>query len=308
MVTSNLKKIYMELRHFRYFVAVAEELNFTRAAARLHIGQPPLSMQIRDLEEEIGAQLFARNKRRVQLTEAGHAFLGQARAVLAQAAQAAEEARRAANGERGMLRIGFTSSLPYTPILPDVLFAYRARYPEVELQLAEMFTSDQFAALSREQIDIGFVRHVGGPVPSGIAVREIGSDPLRIVLNAAHPLAGRSHIAIAELADEGFITFPAGVGTGLPLILQRLCREAGFEPRIVQTAREAMTQIGLVAAGLGIALLPAPLECVQLPRVRYLPIAGSDANFSLSVATRCEPSGPLLGGLFSVLDDLRRTG
>ena len=296
----------MELRHLRYFVAVAEELNFTRAAARLHIGQPPLSMQIRDLEEEIGARLFARNKRGVQLTEAGEAFLEHARAILAQAVQAGEEARRAARGERGVLRIGFTSSLPYTPILPDLLFAYRARHPDVELQLAEMFTNDQFAALARERIDIGFVRYVGGPRPRGIAVIEIGSDPLRIVINAAHPLARKRRIAMAELANEGFISFPGSVGTGLPAILQRLCREAGFEPRIVQTAREAMTQIGLVAAGLGIALLPAPLECVQLPRVRYLPIAASGADFSLSVAARDEPAGPLLGGLLGVLDDLRR--
>jgi len=137
-------------------------------------------------------------------------------------------------------------------------------------------------------------------------VREIGSDPLRIVINAAHPLARKRRIPMAELANEGFISFPGGVGTGLPAILQRLCHEAGFEPRIVQTAREAMTQIGLVAAGLGIALLPAPLECVQLPRVRYLPIAASGADFALSVATRDEPAGPLLGGLLGVLDDLRR--
>jgi DNA-binding transcriptional LysR family regulator len=295
----------MELRHLRYFVAVAEELNFTRAAGRLHIGQPPLSMQIRDLEAEIGARLLERSKRRVALTEAGKAFLERARAILAQAALAGEEARRAARGERGLLRIGFTTSLPYSPILPDVLLAYRRRYPEVALQLSEMFTADQLAAVAGEQIDIGFVRYVGGPLPRGVGVREIGQDALRIVINAAHRLARRRRVGLVELAGEDFITFPPGVGTGLPAILQRLCRDAGFEPRIVQTAREAMTQIGLVAAGLGIALLPAPLECVQLPRVRYLPVTDAGAVFPLSVAMRAGAPGPLLAGLLEVLDAVR---
>lgn len=294
----------MELRHLRYFVAVAEELHFTRAAERLHIGQPPLSMQIRDLEEEIGALLFERSKRRVALTEAGRRFLVHARAILAQADLAGAEARRAARGELGELRVGFTSSMPYTSTLPDLLYAYRQRYPLVRLQLREMFTTDQFAALARNSLDIGLVRFGGMEPPAGVQAREIGRDPLRIVINAAHPLAGRACLGLADLRDEGFISFPPDAGTGLPLILQRLCRAAGFEPRIVQTAREATTQIGLVAAGLGVALLPAPLECVRLPRVRYVPIDEAEAHFSLGVATRVGSPDALLGGFLEVLEEV----
>lgn len=294
----------MELRHLRYFVAVAEELHFTRAAERLHMGQPPLSMQIRALEEELGVPLFERSQRRVRLTEAGQGFLLRARAILADTEAAAEEARRRARGELGQLRIGFTSSLPYTSTLPDLLYAYRQRYPEVELQLTESFTNAQLEALDKGTLDVGLVRYVGGPLPAGVSVREIGRDPLRLVLNAAHPLASRPALRFAELAGEPFITFPPGVGTGLPAILERLCRRAGFEPRIVQTAREATTQIGLVAAGLGLALLPAPLECVRIPRVRYLSIAEEDAYFSLSVAVRQSGCGPAVRGFLELLDEV----
>jgi DNA-binding transcriptional LysR family regulator len=174
--------------------------------------------------------------------------------------------RRVASGEAGELRIGFTSSLPYTNTLPDVLYAYRRRYPNVHLQLREMFSAEQFDAIARGSLDIGLVR---SGTRSGIAVREIGRDPLRIVINAAHPLGA-----------------------------------AGFEPRVVQLAREATTQIGLVAAGLGLALLPAPLECVRIPRVRYLPIAGDGAFFPVAVAHQDGEPSPLLRGFLKVLDEV----
>ncbi|HRP75085.1 MAG TPA: LysR substrate-binding domain-containing protein [Rhodocyclaceae bacterium] len=294
----------MELRHLRYFVAVAEELNFTRAAERLHIGQPPLSMQIRDLETELGTRLFDRSRRRVVLTEAGRRFFDHAREILDRSRLAVEEARRVGRGETGQLRVGFTSSLPYTSTLPDVLHTYRQRYPGVTLQLREMFSADQFDAIVHGTLDVGLVRHGGLQVPAGVLTREIGRDPLRLVVNASHPLAGRSAVSLAEFRDDEFIVFPADVGSGLPAILSRLCVNAGFEPRVVQTAREATTQIGLVAAGLGVALLPAPLECVRLPRVRYLALDDEGAHFSLAVATADRVPDALVGTFLNVLADI----
>ena len=292
----------MELRHLRYFVAVAEELNFTRAAARLHIGQPPLSMQIRDLEGEMGVRLFERTQRRVALTPAGQCLLEHAYRILGGVREAVEAAQRAARGELGELRVGFTSSLPFTDLLPDALHDYRRRFPAVRLQLSEMFTPEQFGALARGELDVGFVRLQGGRAPDGIALREIARNPLRLVVNASHRLARAAAVSFAELRDEDFIGFPADVGTDLPAVLRGLCRQAGFEPRIVQTAREATTQIGLVGAGLGVAVLPAPLETVRMARVRYLPINDAEAQFCLAVATVEGAPSPLLQGFLDVVD------
>jgi DNA-binding transcriptional LysR family regulator len=286
----------MELRHLRYFVAVAEELHFTRAAERLHIGQPPLSQQIQALEEELGVQLFARSKRRVALTEAGQRFLVSARQILADTEQAAEQARRAARGEVGELRIGFTSSLPLTPLLPGVLNDYRRRHPQVTLTLREMFTTDQFDALMAERLDVGFVRYTNVTAPPGLALREIHRDPLRVVINQRHPLAGEKSLSFAQLRDEAFISYPHDAGTGLSVMLRQLGLAAGFEPKVVQEAREATTQIGLVAAGLGVAILPSPLECVRLSGVRYVPLTETNAYLSLAVAIRAETPSPLLEG------------
>lgn len=297
----------MELRHLRYFVAVAETLSFTRAAERLHIGQPPLSMQIRDLEEELGARLFERSRRKVALTEAGLRFLEHARAILERAARAAEEARRAAAGELGELRVGFTSSLPYSEMLPALLSGFRRRHPEVHLQLRELFTAAQFAALAEGELDVGLVRVGAQGAPPGIALQELGRDPLCVVVHASHALAQRAAISFAELAEEGFITFPRGAGTGLPDLLQTLAGAAGFMPKIVQTAREATTQIGLVAAGLGLAVLPAPLSCVRIPRVRYLPLTDAGAEFPLSVAWPDREPAPVTARFLAVLEEVRAT-
>lgn len=292
----------MELRHLRYFVAVAEELHFTRAAERLCIGQPPLSQQIQALEAELGVELFQRNRRRVTLTDAGQRFFVRAQRILGEAAAAVDEARQAGRGELGELRIGFFATFPFTDVLPTLLQQYRQRYPQVRLALEEMFTTQQFEALAAGRLDISFARPVEMQAPEGVALREIHRDPLLAVLNVRHPLAGADSVSLAQLRDDGFIFHPPGTGTRLPQLVRQLCHAAGFEPKVAQEAREATTQVSLVAAGLGVAILPAPMRCVQIANVRYVPVSDAGAFLSLVMATRAEEPAPLLANFIALVE------
>ena len=285
----------MELRHLRYFVAVAEELHFTRAAERLHIAQPPLSQQIRALETALGVQLFERTRRSVALTDAGHALLIRARTVLSVTQALPEELQRVARGEVGQLRIGFSSTLPLTKVLRDVVAEHRRTHPDVALQLREMHSQRQFDSLRRGELDVGLVRY-NERAPEGIRLDVLRRDPLRLVVPSSHRFAHRKSVAIAECRDEAFIGFPDDAGTGTGPLMRRLCAQAGFEPRIAQEAREATTQIGLVAAGLGLAVLPAPLEAVRIEGVHYVRLEDEDALLVMSAATRAgETSERVLG-------------
>lgn len=284
----------MELRHLRYFVTVAEELHFTRAAERLHIGQPPLSQQIQALEHELGAQLFERSKRSVRLTEAGRLFLIDARRILALAEQAADTARRAQRGETGELRIGFTFSTPFTPFFALVINRYREQYPGVTLTLREMATLHQIGAIAQRELDLGLVRPPEAEIPAGVGLTTLREDPLLLVLPVDHPLAGRDGIALAELADAPFVMYPPHAGTGLQTQVQRLCRAAGFTPRIAQEANEASTIIGLVAAGCGISILPGLFDRVRLEGVCYRKIADENATTTLYLARRQDETSPLV--------------
>lgn len=291
----------MDLRHLRYFLAVAEELHFTRAAERLHIAQPPLSQQIHALEEELGVVLFERNRRRVALTEAGKRFLVGVRTVLAETERMVDETRRTARGEIGELRVGYSASLPFTSLLPRVLHDYRQQHPEVELTLSSLFSAEQYDALLAERLDIGLLRFSGLDVPAGIALHEISRDVLRVVIHESHPLARQSQIALAQLKDEGFITYPHDVGARFNVHERQLCLAAGFEPKVVQETREATTQIGLVAAGFGVALLPAPLECVHIDGVRYVPLSDETAYVILAAATRRGCSSQMVNDFMQIL-------
>ena len=290
----------MELRHLRYFVAVAEELSFTRAAERLHIGQPPLSQQIQALEAEIGAQLFERSKRWVRLTGAGTLFLADARRVLALSAQAVQTARRAHHGETGELRIGFTFSTPFTPLFATVINRYRQRYPDVHLTLREMATLPQIDAIEQRELDLGFVRPPEAPIPGTIGLTTLRRDPLVAVLPSNSPLAAQRTVAIADLAGQPFVMYPQNAGTGIYPQIFRLCREAGFVPEIGMEAGEASTIIGLVAAGCGVSVLPSSFDRIRMDGVSYRPLSDADANTSLSLAQRNGAAEALVEGFVAL--------
>ncbi|GGF34116.1 transcriptional regulator [Aliidongia dinghuensis] len=262
----------MDLRHLRYFVAVADELHFGRAAERLGIQQPPLSQQIQALEKELGARLFERGSRKVALTPIGALFLVEARATLAQAERAVAVVRRARDGEIGEIRLGFTASSPFTPVMPQVIYAFRRRFPEVHLKLVGMTTREQLAALAARQLDLAFVRSPFAPIPPEVAALTVVADRLMLVCRTEHPLAALPVVPVAAIANEPFIMFERDAGTGLWDQVVAICADHGFSPTVAQEAREAPTLIGLVAAGLGITILPDSLRRVQVEGVVYRPL------------------------------------
>ncbi|EMN3736325.1 LysR family transcriptional regulator [Pseudomonas aeruginosa] len=283
----------MELRHLRYFIAVAEELHFGRAAERLGISQPPLSQQIQALEEEIGARLFERTNRRVELTDAGRLFLDESRQVLAQVDKAVLLARRAHLGELGELKIGFTSSAPFTSTIPSSIHAFRKTYPDVHLDLQEMSSRQVLKALLEESLQVGVIRPLA--LPDAVHWVELFREPLVAVLRADHPLAAGSEdgLAIAALAEEPFVFFPRSYGTGLYDQVIALTRQAGFSPRIAQEASEAMTIIGLVSAGLGVSILPASFRRTRVDGVVYRTLSDPEATTAVWLVRRQNEGSPL---------------
>ncbi|MEF2077963.1 LysR substrate-binding domain-containing protein [Pseudomonas aeruginosa] len=283
----------MELRHLRYFIAVAEELHFGRAAERLGISQPPLSQQIQALEEEIGARLFERTNRRVELTDAGWLFLDESRQVLALVDKAVLLARRAHLGELGELKIGFTSSAPFTSTIPSSIHAFRKAYPDVHLDLQEMSSRQVLKALLEESLQVGVIRPLA--LPDTVHWVELFREPLVAVLRADHPLAAGSEegLAIAALAEEPFVFFPRSYGTGLYDQVIALTRQAGFSPRIAQEASEAMTIIGLVSAGLGVSILPASFRRTRVDGVVYRTLSDPEATTAVWLVRRQKENSPL---------------
>ncbi|GCE19745.1 LysR family transcriptional regulator [Dictyobacter kobayashii] len=281
----------MELRHLHYFVAVAEELHFGHAAERLEIAQPPLSQQIHNLEKELGVQLFYRTKRQVQLTEAGQIFLHQARLTLAQAEQAVQMVRKADKGELGQLTLGFVGSAT-SELLPRLIRAFHQRFPEVELQLRELTTAQQIRALRDRRIQLGILRP---PVASDqLVVRTLVQETLILALPENHQLATLDNIEVKALAEENFIMFPRQHGQGLYDQIISLCQQAGFSPRIVQEAIQMQTITGLVAAELGIAIIPHSARFLRHQGLVYRTLQPAIQTAELAIAWYKDDQSPVL--------------
>lgn len=283
----------MELRHLRYFIAVAEELNFTRAARKVGIGQPPLSNQIRDLENEIGAALFRRLSNGAELTEAGKAFLPEARAILLQAERAKQSALRAAHGERGRLRIGFTSSAVFNPIVPTLVNAFREKYAAVELSLEEAPTARLLERLDAEELDAVFIRPGSGDQLQA-RCHLLAEDPMVIVLPSNHPRSEMQTLRLDKLAGESFVLFPREAGAGFFDDIIAACRRAGFEPQLGQSAPQITSIASLIAVGLGVSIVPADMVKIDVPGVCYIAIAGEAPTARLTLATRRDERSPVV--------------
>ncbi|OLU35148.1 LysR family transcriptional regulator [Pseudomonas sp. PA15(2017)] len=291
----------MELRHLRYFVAVAEELHFGRAADLLGISQPPLSQQIQALEQELGVRLFERSNRHVALTDAGRLFLEETRQTLAQVSKSVDVVRRAEQGEIGELQIGFTASAPFVSIIPRAVFAFRQAFAAVHLDLQEMTSSQVCQALVEKKLQIGMIRPL--ELPGELDAVELLREPLVALLHAGHPLAGEHNggLALAELADQPFVFFPRSYGTGLYGQLFSLARQAGFTPRITQEAHEALTIIGLVAAGLGVSVLPASFRRIRIDGVVFRTLTDTDATTAVWLVKRRQERSPLAQAFIDLL-------
>jgi DNA-binding transcriptional LysR family regulator len=294
----------MDLRQLRYFVAVAEERHFGRAAARLHMAQPPLSAQIRTLEHDLGVQLLRRTTRRVELTEAGAAYLQRARAILLAADEAGHEARRVAAGSVGRLALGCVGSATYS-MLPTLARGLSAELPHVDFAFrGEMLVPDQILGLRSGEIDLALLRP---PVAdTSIMVEVLRRERLVAALPGDHRFAGRRRIAAKNLRGEPLIVHSGRRDSVMFETVLRLCRSAGFEPTIRHEVDETSTLVTLVAGGLGVAVVPEPVTALALRGVVYLPLSDIDAATELAVAYLADRTEPHLRRAIDVVRALVR--
>jgi DNA-binding transcriptional LysR family regulator len=292
----------MELRHLRYFRAVAEELHFGRAAERLHIAQPPLSQQIRQLEQELGVPLLTRSTRRVELTPAGTAYLKRAIAVLDAVDDAGQQARRVAQGIEGQLTIGCVGSATYS-VLPRLVRALRDELPHVEIGIrGEMLAPAQLDALLAGDIDLALLRP---PVENAdVQCVTLRRDRLIVALPAEHPLAQRDSLRIRDLRGEDFIAHAGRGRSVMGGLLAAVCADAGFAPRVRHEVSETSTLVTLVAAGLGVAVVPAPTADLDIAGVTYRQLEPSSLGVDLLAAHLKDAPSPAIGRALGVLRQL----
>ncbi|MFE6506933.1 LysR family transcriptional regulator [Nocardioides sp. NPDC057767] len=294
----------MELRHLRYFVAVAEERHFGRAAQRLHMAQPPLSQQIRQLEAELGLTLLTRTTRRVDLTPAGAAYLERAREILGAVDAAAREAASIASGRRGRLLIGCVGSATYS-LLPALARTLRAELPEVEFGFrGEMLSPDQAAALVDGTLDLGLLRPL--PDSPGLAITHLRQEDLLVAMPKDHRFAARRRVRVTDLDGEGLVIHAGSGRSAMNAMIQNLFDEAGISTHIAHEVAETSTLVTFVAAGLGVAIVPEPTAALAVPNVVYVPLAGTP-GVELVAATRAGDESPLLARALTILAGLSNT-
>jgi DNA-binding transcriptional LysR family regulator len=280
-------EITVELRHIRYFLAVAEERHFTRAAARVGIGQPPLSQQIKDLETEIGAQLFHRVAHGAELTAAGEAFLKGVEEMPNLAERAKRAAQRASRGEVGSLRVGFTAASAFNVVVPTAIRAFRRAYCDVELALEEANTTRLVASLEEGSLDVAFLHlRPGDAGIEAFELRLLSEEPMVAALPGSHPAAAQQSVDLAALRLDPFLLFPRPIGPTLYDSIIGACRKADFDPVIGQLVPQLASLITLVAADLGVSIVPVSMSQLQIIGVAYRAIAGEAPIAPLALAHR----------------------
>ncbi|RZV00638.1 UNVERIFIED_ORG: LysR family transcriptional regulator [Serratia quinivorans] len=281
----------IELRQLRQFVAVAEEMSFHRAAERLHMAQPPLTAAIRKIEQELGVILLERGNRVTRITEAGQVFLIEARRTLAQFERTLGNTRRAALGLTESLRLAFVDST-VNALLPGILRQFRLAHPQAEFHLQEATTAEQLIALRDDRADLGMVVLPITP-QEGLQILPFLYDRMVLALPENHPLAAQQQVTLSSLAEQPWVLFPAHYGPGMHTAILQACAVAGFSPRIVQEARQMQTIGGLVAGGMGIALMPALFARLQSPGVVFRELSGTGSPVPYTLALAWRTASPL---------------
>ena len=300
------KSMEMELRHLRYFLAVAEELNFTRAARRLHIAQPPLTQQIKALEAELGVTLIDRSTYHIRLTQAGKVFAAEITRILGDVRNAVLIAKRAARSVTGQVRVGLTESASFNPLVTASFRRFRSALPDVEVSLEERPSTDLAVALREGRIDVAFVRP---PLKSvdGLTLHVLQEEDMLAAVPNSHPLAKRKRIDLWELRNEPFILYPRAVRPGLADAVVAACEAAGFKPRVEQYAPQLAATINLVAASLGVSIVPQSMQGLQPSALAYIPLRGRPVRARLSLAHRAKEVDPAVLKFIEVTHEAART-
>lgn len=291
----------LELRHLRYFVAVAEELHFARAAERLHMTQQPLSFQIKQLEEELGVTLFRRTTRRVELTDAGSALLTEVYAALAHLHQGIETARRTERGETGSLVIGYVSIALYN-LVPPAVRLFRERFPDVQVTLRELCSPDLEEQLLEGAFDVGFAVR-GMHVPE-LIYETVLCERATVAVPKNHPLGKQAQIPLRALATEPFVMYERTQRSLIHDMVIAMCLQAGFSPNVVQEAASEQAVIGLVAAGVGVSLVSACLNGLRTDEVTYRPLIDPAASVEYAVVWKKENPSPFVKAFLNVARDV----